>query len=68
VQESDSSEPVPSGEFNLAMVQAGHAWRYRYARKTGAVAEAERSARREGVGLWAVAGVRAPWEWRKGGG
>ena len=54
-------------DINVAMVQAGHAWRYRYARKTGAVAEAELAARREGVGLWAADGVTAPWVWRKGG-
>ncbi|MBT3297286.1 MAG: hypothetical protein HN383_18615, partial [Verrucomicrobia bacterium] len=55
-----------SGWVNLAMVQAGHAWSYRHARKTGAVAEAERAARREGIGLWAADGVVAPWVWRKG--
>ncbi|MBT3192543.1 MAG: hypothetical protein HN341_08305 [Verrucomicrobia bacterium] len=53
-------------DINLAMVQAGHAWSYRHARKTGAVAEAERAARREGIGLWAADGVVAPWVWRKG--
>ena len=54
--------------INLAMVRAGYAWRYRYARKTGPIAEAEAQARAEGRGIWATDGAVAPWEFRKRGG
>ena len=54
--------------INLAMVRAGYAWRYRYARKTGPIAEAEALARAEGRGLWARDGAVAPWVFRKGEG
>ena len=53
--------------INLAMVRAGHAWRYRYARKTGPIAEAESLARAEGRGLWATDVAVAPWEFRRRG-
>ena len=53
--------------INLTMVQSGHAWRYRYARKTGAIADAERSAMHKRIGLWAAARVKSPWEYRKEG-
>ncbi len=51
--------------INLVMVRTGNAWRYRYARKTGPIAEAEVLARTEGRGLWARDGAVAPWEFRK---
>jgi len=50
--------------INLTMVSTGHAWRYRYARKTGPIAEAEALARAEGRGIWSQAGPVAPWEFR----
>ena len=54
--------------INLAMVRAGYAWRYRYARKSGPIADAEALARAEGRGLWATDGAVAPWVFRKGEG
>jgi hypothetical protein len=54
--------------INVAIVRTGHAWRYRYARKTGPIAEAEALARAEGRGLWARDTAVAPWEFRSGRG
>lgn len=54
--------------INLTMVRTGQAWRYRYARKTGPIAEAEALARAEGRGVWATDGAVAPWEFRRGRG
>lgn len=51
--------------INLTMVQAGHAWRYRYARKTGVVAQAEEEARSNRLGLWSASSPLAPWLHRR---
>jgi micrococcal nuclease len=47
--------------INEFLVRSGHAWRYRYARKTGAIADAERFARENRLGLWRAGGVVEPW-------
>jgi len=57
---------INGANINLVMVSTGHAWRYRYARKTGALADAEAIARAEGRGLWAESHPVEPWEFRKG--
>ena len=51
--------------INLTMVEAGHAWRYRYARKTGMIAEAERSAMARKCGIWSNPRPKPPWQHRK---
>ncbi|MBT7068222.1 MAG: thermonuclease family protein [Verrucomicrobia bacterium] len=43
--------------INEYLVRTGHAWRYRYARKTGLIADAERFARDNRLGLWHAGGV-----------
>jgi endonuclease YncB( thermonuclease family) len=52
--------------INLAMVEAGYAWWYRYhARSRGDLEQAEREAREEGRGLWSDSNPRPPWDWRR---
>ncbi len=70
---------VAGVNVNERLVRSGYAWRYRYARKTGVIAEAERFAgktgviaeaerfaREKGLGLWGVVGAVEPLEYRKG--
>ncbi|MBT3191515.1 MAG: thermonuclease family protein [Verrucomicrobia bacterium] len=58
---------IGSRYINLAMTATGHAWRYRYARKTGSIAEAESDARESRMGLWHAATPMAPWVFRRYG-
>lgn len=51
--------------INLAMVQGGHAWRYKYAKKTGPIAQAEARAKENAAGLWREIKVLEPWEHRQ---
>ena len=55
---------IGNRNINLTMVQSGHAWRYRYARNTGVIADAERFARENRLGLWRAGGVVEPWAYR----
>ena len=50
---------------NELLVRTGHAWRYRYARKTGIIAKAETHARDNRLGLWHGESAVAPWIYRK---
>jgi endonuclease YncB( thermonuclease family) len=62
---------VDGTDVGLAMVQAGLAWHFvRYAAdqtpdERGGYAQAERSARAAGIGLWQDAAPTAPWAWRE---
>jgi endonuclease YncB( thermonuclease family) len=49
---------------NLAMVQAGMAWRYDKYSKDAALLAAQNEARAARLGLWADANPVPPWEWR----
>ena len=52
--------------INLEMVSEGRAWYYRdYAKDERDLAEAERTARRNRLGIWAAGSPQPPWEWRK---
>lgn len=52
--------------LNLALVRAGLAWWYRdYAPNDHDIAEAQRQARRAGLGLWSQRNPVPPWEYRK---
>ena len=49
------------------MVSAGFAWWYKqYAPREWKLKAAEREARRQGRGIWAVSGNIPPWAWRRG--
>ena len=49
------------------MVSAGFAWWYKqYAPREWKLKAAEREARRQGRGVWAVSGNIPPWAWRRG--
>lgn len=49
------------------MVSAGWAWWYKqYAPREWRLKSAEREARRQGRGIWAVSGNIPPWAWRRG--
>lgn len=52
--------------LNRELVRAGHAWAYRrYLRREDRHwCALEEAARKEGIGLWAAASPRAPWEFR----
>ncbi len=53
--------------INLALVQGGHAWWYRYhAPHERHLEAAEEAARDTGRGLWAGDKPIAPWDWRRG--
>ena len=52
--------------INLAMVEAGYAWWYRYhARSRQDLERAERAARQAGRGLWSDKDPQPPWDWRR---
>ena len=52
--------------INLAMVEAGYAWWYRYhARSRQDLEQAEREAREAGRGLWSDKNPQPPWDWRR---
>ena len=56
------------GEYiNAWMVAQGHAWVYRKYSDDPKLLELEASARRQGIGLWALpeAERAPPWEWRR---
>lgn len=49
------------------MVAAGWAWWYKqFAPREWKLKAAEREARRQGLGIWAVSGNIPPWAWRRG--
>jgi endonuclease YncB( thermonuclease family) len=51
---------------NLAMVEAGYAWWYRYhARSRQDLERAEQEARAASRGLWSDPNPQAPWDWRR---
>jgi micrococcal nuclease len=56
-----------SENINLAMVEEGHAWVYRYYTKDPEYINAEEFAKRAKLGLWKLSkGQRMPpWQWRK---
>jgi len=47
--------------INTSMVRNGYAWRYRYARKTGVIAIAEKHAKKHGPGMWKASPLTPPW-------
>ena len=52
--------------INLAMVEGGHAWWYRYhARHERPLEAAESEARKQKRGLWADPAPVPPWDWRR---
>jgi endonuclease YncB( thermonuclease family) len=52
--------------INVAMVEGGHAWWYRYyAPHERRLAAAEAAAREQRLGLWAAPKPVPPWDWRK---
>ena len=52
-------------ELNLEIIKAGYAWHYkRYAARPD-YADAEKKARKAGLGLWADPNPTPPWEWRQ---
>jgi endonuclease YncB( thermonuclease family) len=59
-------------DLNLAAVQAGHAWWYRFYSKEQnpqdrvQYAAAQEQARAQRKGLWAGVEPQAPWDWRRG--
>ena len=57
---------VGGASINLAMVEAGYAWWYRYhARSRQDLERAEQEARAAGRGLWSDHNPQAPWDWRR---
>lgn len=58
---------LQDSNINVAMVQAGHAWWYRYYAPHNRLLEAtEQQARKAKLGLWADPGPVPPWDWRRG--
>lgn len=55
-------------DVGLTLVRRGHAWRYLDAAHSSRLAEAEASARKARIGLWAAPRPIPPWDWRKGAG
>ena len=54
-----------SRDINLEMVKEGHAWHYiSYAKKEHDIAEAEKEARANKLGLWQNASPMPPWDYR----
>ncbi len=51
--------------LNLRIVEAGYAWHFKRYSNSKVLAEAEKKARRERLGLWQDVHPEAPWEWRK---
>ena len=55
-----------SRNINIEMVAEGMAWHYAsYARREYDIANAERNARRNRVGLWQQDNPQSPWNWRR---
>lgn len=52
-------------DVNLWMVKEGHAWHYDHFDRTPAYAEAHKSAKEAGLGLWAGKNPVHPYDWRK---
>ena len=55
---------VGGENINERLVRAGHAWRYRYAKKTGLIAVAEKQAREHRLGLWSSNSATEPFAYR----
>lgn len=62
---------VNGEDVNLAMVNSGNAWHYKYYAKDqspddrNAYSKAENDARRLRSGIWAQSNPTAPWQWRQ---
>jgi len=54
-----------SVNVNLALLQAGLAWHYKYFDKSKELAQAEQDARENKRGLWVQPNTVAPWEYRR---
>jgi endonuclease YncB( thermonuclease family) len=52
-------------ELNYALVEAGLAWHFKKYSTEERYSIAERSARRQGKGLWSAPNPIEPWNWRK---
>lgn len=52
-------------DVNLALVNAGMAWRYDKYSKEGALGDAQAKAKAAGLGLWSQPSPVPPWEWRR---
>lgn len=52
-------------DINRRMVETGHAWAWRDAKGRGPYTQAERTARRERLGLFADPAAQRPWEFRR---
>jgi len=55
---------VDGADLSLMLVRAGAAWKYKWS-SDPVLAEAEKQARKEEKGLWALPHPEPPWEWRK---
>jgi micrococcal nuclease len=56
---------VDGEDLSLALVRRGLAWHYKRYSSDPALANAERQARADRVGLWAQSNPVPPWEWRR---
>ena len=52
-------------DVNLEMLRAGMAWHYSHYDSTPAYRDAERAARRDGLGLWRDRNPVNPYDWRR---
>ena len=54
-------------DMNLEMLEEGMAWHYAHYDHNKRLAEAEKEARGDRVGLWSDTNPVAPWDWRASG-
>ena len=58
---------LPNGEsLNRLLISHGYAWHYKKYSKNASLAELEKQARGDKVGLWQDKNPIAPWDWRRG--
>ena len=57
---------VNGQDVSMVLVEQGLAWHYTQYSSDPVLAEAERSARSEGIGLWSRPNPIAPWDFRRG--
>lgn len=59
---------LPDGRnLNEELVRAGYAWHYKHFSKDKVLADLEKQARKEKVGLWSHPDPVAPWDYRRKG-
>lgn len=52
--------------LNYELARNGYAWHYKKYSKDERIADAEQSAKSEGIGIWSRKDLIAPWDWRNG--